>query len=48
MKKLTHFEMSSKGGKSFWKNKSKKERSMLIKNRWLIRRLKEAVKDRLI
>ena len=43
MKQLTHKEVSSRGGKNSWKNKSKKERNRIMKGRWLIRRMNSEV-----
>ena len=43
MRQLSHKEVSSRGGKNSWKNKSKKERNMIMKERWLIRRMNSEV-----
>lgn len=44
MKQLTHKEVSSRGGKNSWKGKSKKERTEILKQRWLIRKLNKQVR----
>ena len=43
MKQLTHKEVSSRGGKNSWKDKSPKERNRIMKERWLIRRMNSDV-----
>lgn len=40
---LTHQEVCQRGGQNSWKNKSKEERKQIMKERWIIRRLKKAV-----
>jgi hypothetical protein len=45
MKSLTHKQVSANGGKKAWKNKTKEERSKIMKERWIIRRLKKAVNN---
>lgn len=40
---LTHKEVSSRGGKAQWKSLTKDERTKIMKNRWIIRRLKKAI-----
>lgn len=43
MKQLTHKEVSSRGGKAQWKGLSKEERNKIMKDRWIVRRLKKAL-----
>ena len=43
MRQLSHKEVSSRGDKNSWKNKSPKERNMIMKERWLIRRMNSEV-----
>lgn len=45
METLTHKQICSNGGKKAWKGTTKAERSKIIKDRWLIRRLKKEVKE---
>lgn len=45
MKILTHKEVCSRGGKNSWKDKSKKERNEILKQRWLIRKMNKEVKE---
>lgn len=40
---LTHKEVCSTGGKNSWKNKTKEERSKIMKERWEVRRKNKAV-----
>lgn len=45
MKQLTHKEVSSRGGKNSWKNKTKEEKTKIMKERWLIRKMNKEVKE---
>ena len=45
MKKLTIQEVGSRGGKNYWKKYTKAQRSKIIKDRWIIRKLNKQMKD---
>lgn len=40
MKELLHKQVCSRGGKNSWKNKTKEEKNKIMKDRWIIRKLK--------
>lgn len=42
---LTHKEVCSTGGKNSWKNKTKEERSKIMKERWAIRKKNNAINN---
>lgn len=44
MKKLTIQEVGHRGGKNYWKKYTKAQRSKIIKDRWIIRKLNKQSK----